>query len=195
MKKSHISLVIIMVSITLFSCYHIYYYYLDKGSNELVEVYYDNKIKEDKPVTKIVNEEKEEYLGILKIPRLNLVQGFYSINSKNNNISKAVTILKESTFPNENGSIMYLVAHSGNSYIAFFKDLNKLRINDLINIDMNNNSYQYIINDIYELDKNGKITVNHNIHENYLVLSTCKGEDKQLVITSKLINKNIINAL
>ena len=189
MKKSHISLVIIMISITLFSCYHIYYYYLDKGSNELVEVYYDNKIKEDKVVTKLVKEEKEEYLGILKIPRINLTQGFYSINSKNNNISKAVTILKESTFPSQSGSIMYLVAHSGNSYIAFFKDLNKLKINDLITIDMNNKTYQYIVNDIYELDKNGRITVNHNIHENYLVLSTCKGEDKQLVITSKLINK------
>lgn len=192
MKENiHISIVIIMLSLALFCCYHIYYYFLDKGSNELIEVYYEEKPKEDKIVTKLNNPETESYLGILRIPKINLRQGFYHINSKNNNISKSVTILKESTMPSPNGSIIYLVAHSGNGYVAFFKDLDKLRINDIINLDIDNSSYQYIINDIYEVDKNGKITVNHNIHENYLVLSTCKGSDKQLIITSKLINNNV----
>ena len=193
-EKNHFSLIIIMLSLALFCSYHIYYYFLDIGTNELVEVYYEDK-KEDvtnnkvnKIVTKLSNETKDEYLGILKIPKINLKQGFYSINSKNNNINKAVTILKESTFPSPNGSIIYLIAHSGNGYYAFFKDLDKLSINDIITLDINNNTYQYVVNDIYDMPKNGKITVNHNIHENYLVLSTCLGKDKQLIITSKLIN-------
>ena len=193
-EKYHISLIIIMLSLALFCSYHIYYYFLDIGTNELVEVYYEDKIENkennNKKVVRLSNETKDEYLGILKIPKINLRQGFYSINSKNNNINKAVTILKESTFPSPNGSIIYLIAHSGNGYLAFFKDLDKLSINDIITLDINNNSYQYVINDKYDMPKNGKITVNHNIHENYLVLSTCLGSDKQLIITSKLINYN-----
>ena len=189
MKKSiHISLIIIMLSLALFCCYHIYYYFLDQGSNELVEAYYERKIEPERIVTKIDRKEKEEYLGILKIPKINLKEGFYQINSKNNNISKSVTILKESVLTIGNGSIIYLIAHSGTGYLAFFKDLNKLNINDMLYLDINNNSYQYVINDIYEVEKNGKIMVNHNIHEDYLVLSTCGENNKQLVITSKLIN-------
>ena len=189
MKKSiHISLIIIMLSLALFCCYHIYYYFLDKGSNELVETYYEKKIEPERIVTKIARKEKEEYLGILKIPKINLKEGFYHINSKNNNVSNSVTILKESVLTIGSGSIIYLIAHSGTGYLAFFKDLNKLSINDILYLDINNNSYQYVINDIYEVEKNGKIMVNHNIHEDYLVLSTCSDDNKQLVITSKLIN-------
>ena len=191
-EKIHISLIIIMISLSLFCCYHIYYYFLDKGSTDLVRNYYVNNSLEVEPQkinTKVINAEKEEYLGILKIPRINLIQGFYNINSKNNNVNKNITILKESTMPSENGSIIYLTAHSGYGYLAYFKDLYKLKLNDLISLDINSNSYKYIVNDIYEVDKTGTIIVNHNIHENYLVLSTCSNDkNKQLVIISKLLN-------
>ncbi len=189
MKKSHISLIILMIAISLFGSYHIYYYFLDKNNNDLIRDYYiSNTIEEPVKVVKTINkEEKEEYLGILKIPKINLKEGFYNINSKNNNINKSIMILKESVLPSGNGSIIYLTAHSGTGYLAFFKDLNKLNINDIIYLDIENNSYQYIVNDIYEVDKNGKIAVNHNINENYLVLTTCSKNNKQLVITSKLV--------
>ena len=193
MKEKHfVSLIIIMMSLALLCSYHIYYCFLDDEENNLVESYYENKSQQENSIVKKVSyKEKDEYLGILNIPRINLKQGFYSISSKNNNVNRSVTILKESIMPNENGSIVYLVAHSGSGYLAFFKDLNKLEINDIIYLDINNVSYKYSINDIYELDKNGKIMVNHNIHENLLVLSTCSDNlNKQLVITSKLI-KNI----
>lgn len=193
MKEKHfVSLIIIMMSLALLCSYHIYYCFLDDEENNLVESYYENKSQQENSIVKKVSyKEKDEYLGILNIPRINLKQGFYYIGSKNNNVNRSVTILKESIMPNENGSIVYLVAHSGSGYLAFFKDLNKLEINDIIYLDINNVSYKYSINDIYELDKNGKIMVNHNIHENLLVLSTCSDNlNKQLVITSKLI-KNI----
>ena len=190
MKRKSVSLIIIMISISLFVCYHIYYQFVDYGSSNLVRNYYDSKniVK----VEKINNEMHEKYLGIIKIPKIDLEKGFYNIDSKNNNIDKNVTILKESTLPNPNGSIIYLIAHSGTGYHAFFKDIDKLTLDDTIYLDINNNSYQYIINDIYEMDKNGKITVNHNIHDNYLVLTTCSNnKNKQLVIVSKLVNKII----
>lgn len=191
-EKKHISIMIFMVSLSLFCSYHIYYYFLDKGGNDLVRSYYTNNISlvEDKPIVQKVSTDDEEYLGILKIPKINLVQGFYNINSKNNNVNKSVTILKESTFPNNNGSIIYLTAHSGIGYLAFFKDLDKLELDDLVIVDINSNSYKYIVSDIYEVNRTGKIEVKHNINENNLVLSTCsKDKTKQLVIVCKMINK------
>lgn len=183
-KKNHISLIIIMITLSLFCSYHIYYHFLNESSDELVKNYYVNDIVETKPIVKKINNEvKEEYLGILKIPKINLIEGFYNINSKNNNINKSVTILKES-----NDRVIYLTAHSGSGYLAFFKDLDKLNIDDIICLDINGNSYQYIINNIYEEDKNGLITINHNINEKYLVLTTCSNNsNKQLILTSKLI--------
>ena len=189
-EKKHISLIILLISFSLFCSYHIYYYFLDKSNNDLVRNYYDTlSINNDEPViSKVNNTKKEEYLGILRIPKISLVEGFYNINSKNNNIGKSVMILKESVMPNNNGSIIYLVAHSGTGYLAYFKNLDKLNIDDIIYLDIDNLSYEYVINDIYEVDRNGLININHNINDNYLILSTCSNNDKQLVISSKLVN-------
>jgi LPXTG-site transpeptidase (sortase) family protein len=187
-KKYHISLIIMMLSLALFGSYHIYYSNIDKKSDELISKYIENN---DSIIAKeMVNEiDEEDYLGILEIPKINLNEGFYNKYSKNNNINKSVTILKESIMPENNNSIIYLAAHSGNSPVAFFKDLNKLNIEDNINLLYKGNTYQYTITDIYEIEKNGNITVNRNIHENYLVLTTCGKNNMQIIIVSKLYNK------
>ena len=190
-KKSHISIIILMIALSLFGSYHIYYYFLDKSSNDLIRNYYISSpvINEKKLVKKVNNEIKENYLGILRIPKINLMEGFYQLNSKNNNINKSVTLLKESILPNNDGSIIYLTAHSGSGYLAFFKDLDKLELDDVMYLDINNKTYQYIVNDIYELNKNGVIAVSHNINDDYLVLTTCSNKEKQLVVIAKMINK------
>lgn len=181
-----------MITLSLFGSYHIYYYFLDKGSDDLIRDYYISNVidNEKKIVNKINNEVKEDYLGILKIPKINLIEGFYNINSKNNNVNKSVTLLKGSILPNNNGSIIYLTAHSGTGYLAFFKNIDKLELDDVIYLDINNETYKYIVNDIYELNKNGVITINHNINDDYLVLTTCSNSERQLVITSKLIKNS-----
>jgi len=190
-EKGHISLIIMMIALSLFGSYHIYYHFLNSESKDLVRNYYEEKIvNEEKVIGQKMNSEvKEEYLGVLRIPKINLIEGFYNIYSKNNDVNRSVTILKESVMPSSNGSIIYLTAHSGSGYLAYFKNLNKLAINDIIYLDIENNRYQYIVSDIYEVIKNGIITVNRNINEKYLVLSTCSNnKEKQLVIVCKLIN-------
>ena len=188
MEKRPFSIILIIFSLAVFCSYHIYYYVMNETNNNLVKNYDIKEVKKENIVQKVSND-KEEYLAILEIPKLNLSKGFYNINSSNNNVNKNITLLKGSTMPNNSGSIIYLAAHSGTGYIAYFKDLNKLSIDDIINIRYQNKTYSYSINDIYETVKNGTITVNHNIHENYLVLTTCsKSKNQQLVITSKLIN-------
>ena len=186
-EKKPFSLLIIIFTLAMFCSYHIYYYTVDKVNDTLTRNYEEKK-ENNTDVVKVVNEE-EEYLGLLEIPRINLVKGFYNINSSKNNVNSNVTLLKDSIMPNKDNSIIYLAAHSGNGYIAYFKDLNKLTIDDEIIIKYQNKKYLYSINDIYEMDKNGTITVNHNINEKYVVLTTCSNnKDKQLIITGKLIN-------
>ena len=183
-EKKPFSLLIIMFTLAMFCSYHIYYYTQNKVNDNLTRNYEEKK--ENNDVVKVVN--KEDYLGILEIPKINLVKGFYTINSSKNNVNSNVTLLKDSIMPNKEKSIIYLAAHSGTGYVAYFKDLDKLNIDDKVIINYQNKKYIYNINDIYEIDKNGTITVNHNINEKYIVLTTCsKNKDKQLVITGKLI--------
>ena len=185
-----LSILIIFLSITVFCSYHIYYYVIDKSNDNLVRDYNTINKEEDELKVSKIDKEEEVYLAILEIPKIKLVEGFYNIDSNKNNVNRHVTLLKESIMPGNGGSIIYLAAHSGSGYIAYFKDLDKLSIGDIAIIKYQNKTYSYSINDIYETIKNGTITVNHNIHENYLVLTTCsKNKNQQLVITGKLINK------
>lgn len=192
-EKNLFSLLIIAIGIALFFSYHIYYHFVDVQNDNLVKEYYQNEEVSEVNIKKINNEEisdMEEYDGILVIPKINLETGFYKKNSSKNNVSKSVTILNESIMPEEDGSIVYLAAHSGVGHLAFFKNLNKLAKEDMIYLDYHQNKYSYVIRDIYEMPKNGKITVNHNINEKYLVLTTCsKNKNMQLVIVSKMLNR------
>ena len=192
-EKRYISLTMIILALALFCSYRIYYYFVDTNNSNLVDSYYQEVSNIEEPILKKTDEKdsvKEEYLGILTIPKINLKTGFYNKDSSNNNVNKSVTLLSDSIMPNEDGSIMYLAAHSGVGYLAYFKDIDKLANEDIIKIDYHNKNYSYIITDIYEIPKTGEITVNHNINDNYLVLTTCsKNRNMQLVVISKLINK------
>ncbi len=193
-EKKPISLILIILSIALFCSYHIYYHFINIANERMIENYQkEQDIVETNTVHKIKMEDnlkKEEYLGILHIPKIKLKTGFYNKDSSKNNVSNSVTLLKESIMPNENNSIIYLAAHSGVGHLAYFKDLGKLKINDDISLNINGKAYSYSIVDIYEMVRNGQITVNHNINEKYLVLTTCsKNENMQLVIVAKMFNK------
>lgn len=126
---------------------------------------------------------KEEPIGALIIEKINLNKPLYEINSKKNNIEENITILKGSIEPNKNNSIFFLAAHSGPGEIAFFNNLDKLNINDIITLKYKNIKYYYSVKDIWETNKDGNIEVNKDIN-NQLILTTCSKNDntKQLVI-------------
>ena len=192
-EKKPLSLMIIIFTLSLFCSYHIYYHFADVTNGDLVKTYYKRNEEETKSqsiVKKMNLNNEEQYLGILSIPKINLKTGFYNINSKNNNVNSSVTLLRESIMPDENGSIIYLAAHSGSGYLAYFKDLDKLSEGDIISISYNRKDYQYIINNIYEMPKTGEIAVNHNINEKCLILTTCsKNKNMQLIIFAKMLNQ------
>ena len=188
-EKKPISLMILIFIIALFINYHIYYYFENKVNNKKVDNYLIDIKDLDSYPQKIVNKNEEAYLGILEISKINLKQGFYSVNSVNNDVNKNIMLLKGSEMPNKKGTYLALASHSGASYLGYFSELDKLSINDEISIYYNNVVYHYVITDIYEEEKDGLITINRNIHENYLILTTCsKNKDMQLVIKAKLLN-------
>lgn len=129
--------------------------------------------------------QKEQPIGKVQIPKINLNKSLYKIESKLNNIEENVTIL-ESDLP----SIIILAAHSGTGHNAFFKDLNKLNINDTINLTYTSNNYTYKVINIFEQEKSGYITINEKEYDQ-LFLTTCSyNKNKQLIIECKKINSN-----
>ena len=127
----------------------------------------------------------------MSIPRkIKLSKKIYSLNSKLNTIDKNISILAYSKEPSNDNSIIFIAAHSGTGKLAYFKDLHKLDINDTINLTYKNVLYTYKIKDIWEIKKQGNISVEKE-PINQLVLTTCSptNKDNQLIINSILIQK------
>lgn len=149
------------------------------------QIYNNFKKEIKKEEIQIEQKRNPEIIGILEIPKLNLVEELYQKNSIHNNVEEHVTILPESKLPNEEESIIILAAHSGTGPIAYFKHLDQLNINDTIFLVYDNKKIAYQIINIWEETKNGYIHVNKE-PKNQLILTTCSPTDKkkQLIINS-----------
>lgn len=142
---------------------------------------------EDKKEEPIIN--NEQYIGVLEIKKINLTRGFYSKNSRLNNVNKNIQILNSSDMPDiENGNVI-IAAHSGNSSISFFRNLPKLNVDDNAIIYYQGKTYIYKLVNNYEIEKTGTANIKRNINKNSLTLITCKhNSNKQLVYIFELIN-------
>ena len=128
---------------------------------------------------------------ILEIKKIGIRKGVYSLESEQNTIEKNVAIMKESSLPNkENGNVV-LEAHNGTADISFFNQLHLLEIGDKASIYYEGTKYTYIIENIYDVEKDGSVEVNRDLSKNTLTLITCKKnpKDRQLVIILYLSNK------
>lgn len=132
------------------------------------------------------------YLGILTIDKLNLTQGFYDKNNSNNNVSKNITFLEPSNYPDEQNGNVILVSHSGTSRIAYFKNLYKLNVGDTAKIDYKGKIYTYKIDDIYKENKDGNVTIYRDTNRSTLTMITCTKNDntKQTVYIAYLESVN-----
>lgn len=117
------------------------------------------------------------YLGVLKIDKIDLEQGFYDKDNADNNISKNVTLLGSSNYPDKKNGNTILVAHSGSSYIGYFKNLYKLTTGDLATINYKGKTYLYKIANIYTDTKDGDVTIYRNPNKTTLTLITCTKDD------------------
>ena len=185
---------VLLFSIIVFilGLYLISYNYLvskkEKIYSKMNLLLYDDEIPEriddNKQVTEpeVVKEEKEvkekkyisyNYIGKIQIDKINLNRGFLDINSPYNNVSRNVTVIEKSSYPDvENGNLI-LAAHSGNCAICYFDKLYKLALNDKAIVDYNNYKYTYILKDIYNVPKTGEVEIRRNIDQTVLTLMTC----------------------
>lgn len=198
-KKSNklfiISIINLVIGITLFTYNSVYDYYLNNLDKNKVDNYInDSKIKVnvvsiDNENT-INNEEVNNYLGVISIPKINLEQGFYDIDNPMNNVDKNIELISNSNMPDVENGTLILAAHSGNDRVSYFNKLYKLNIDDEIEIIYNKSKYLYKLIDIYEVEKTGSITL-HNINNiTSLVLVTCSNfnDNLQVVYISRLVN-------
>lgn len=129
------------------------------------------------------------YLGVLEIPNINLKRGFYGLDSRYNNIKYNVTLVEGSSLPDVYQGNLILMAHSGDSYISFFAYLYKLNIGDDCYVTYNGNGYHYVIVDIYEVEKNGVVSIRRDRSKNTLTLITCTkdNDSSQTVYIAELV--------
>lgn len=125
------------------------------------------------------NKTEDQYIGILSIPKINLKRGFYSKESKLNTLNKNIYYLKESIPLEEKNSMIILAAHRGRSAIAFFNDLEKLTQGDEIYLDYQNNKYTYILTEIYDELKDGRLNIYRDDTKDSLILITCNKYKKK----------------
>jgi len=121
----------------------------------------------------VEEEVTDEYIGYLNIPKINLTKGFYSKNSKENDIDKNILVIKESSYPDVEKGNLIIAGHSGNSWRAFFNDLYKLSKGDYAYVTYKNKKYAYKIVNIYKQDKVGTIGIYRDYNKTTLTLVTC----------------------
>jgi len=154
---------------------------------EIIQEEIIEEVTSEEQVKVVEKIEKEPYLAVLKIDKIKLEKGIYNISSKNNNVNKNIQLLKESDMPDkENGNVI-IAGHSGNSYMAYFKNLVKLNNGDEAKIFYNGKTYIYNLIKSYEVDKTGKVPLVKNKDRQTLTLITCKhNTNKQIVFVFEL---------
>lgn len=180
-----VAVFIIGIGLTLLSFYYVYNNSIKENAKEEVETYIDiTKIKEDdEPVEQEVQEEKEEikkqidYKAVLEIPVINLKNGLVEVTKDFKSINYAISIDNHSTYPDKNGNFI-LYAHSGRSSIAFFRNLNKVNVNDKVFIYYEGSKYGYKITNKYDVEKTGLLSVDLTNEERLITLITCNQDKK-----------------
>ncbi len=190
-----IGIILLLIGISLIS----YDYFLKKvveiEEQEAIEEFYtiQEEIKEE-PTNNDAQEKKEvkkqnkiNYIAILKIPKIDLERGLVDPNSYLNNVKYNLEIVEGSSMPNKKNSNLIIASHSGTARISYFRNLNKLSINDEILLIYKNKTYKYKVSNKYEIEKTGTAKIIRNNNKTTITLITCKYKtNKQIVVIADL---------
>lgn len=171
----------IILSIYGITCFSIY---------QLCPVETRDISKQNTPLYTSFNEEVEVFedndiILFLEIERLNLIRPVFPLDHVKNNVDENVTLLAGSVPSDAGYEILLLAAHSGDDIVAYFNELNQLQIGDILKIHTNDSTFIYLINEIWEEDRNGFIHVKKYLNKQ-LILTTCStdNDNMQLVISA-----------
>jgi len=160
------------------------------NSNELQNITEDDEKNKPLSSTNLQGEVTDDYIGYLTIPKINLTKGFLDYRSSENDVEKNILVVDGSNYPNVEKGNFILAGHSGTGWKAFFNDLYKLKINDVIYINYKNKKYTYTITSIYTQPKIGKIAIYRDYNKTTLTLITCTNNDSktQTIYIAELVN-------
>lgn len=202
-NKRYLLIILIGIFFFLFGIFFfIYNYYQKEKQNnierEKIEEFFEIDEQEEVQEELIPDNEKdsnnevkeENYIGILEIPKINLKKGLVDKNSSSNNVDKNIYTLEETTLPDEQlNSHIILAAHSGNSYISYFRNLKKLDMKDRINFYYKGIKYIYEVTDKYEIEKTGTTELKITNKSDITLITCISGTNKQVVYVANLIDK------
>lgn len=134
----------------------------------------------DKNNSSTTSSSKDDYLGRLMIPKINFNRSFYKIDSVYNDVDKNIQVMKGSSLPDVDGGNLIIAGHSGNVWFSFFKNLYKLKKGNNAYVYYNDTKYTYKVVDIYNVKKNGKVTVRRDRTKRTMTLITCTKNSKTL---------------
>jgi LPXTG-site transpeptidase (sortase) family protein len=154
----------------------------------------NNTNNQNKPTNKENNQNnkpKEYYIGYLEIPKIKFKRGFVDIKSKDNDVSKNITIISGSKYPNVEKGNFIIAGHSGTGVHSYFKNLYKLKTNDEAYVYYKNVKYTYKIVKIYNQPKDGTVAIYRDYNKTTLTLITCTKDNKksQTVYVAELQSK------
>ena len=175
------------------------YDFLSKRNVEIneqmaIEEFYttQEEIKEEstndtQKVREVKKQNKINYIAILKIPKIDLERGLVDPKSYLNDVKYNLEIVDGSSMPDIKNSNLIIASHSGTARISYFRNLNKLSINDEILLIYKNKTYKYKVSNKYEIEKTGTAKIIRNNNKTTITLITCKYKtNKQIVVIADL---------
>lgn len=173
---------------------------LNEENNLKIEEFLENETTEEIVVEEDIKEETNtsnvssyDYIAVLEIPSINLKRGLVDPSSKYNNVNYNIQIINKSTMPDVVNGNLVLAGHNGASYVSFFRNLDKLNINDKIYIYYGGYKYEYSLSKIYDTPKDGNVEVHRDNSKTTITLITCKKntKDTQVVYIGYLDSKEL----
>ena len=173
-----------------------YDYYSEQKINmqeqEAIEEFYEEEkitdsIEEPQKIEEVEEQTKVNYIAILKIPKIDLERGLVDPSSYLNDVKYNIEIVDGSSMPDHLNSNLIIASHSGTAKISYFRNLNKLNINDDIFLVYKNKTYNYKVSNKYEIEKTGTAKIIRNNNKTTITLITCKYKtNKQIVVIADL---------
>lgn len=190
------SLLLIISGICVVGGKYVYNYCLDKVEDIKIKEFYqeqeniDIEIIEDTTEEVPKTESKIEYVAVIKIPKIGVEKGLCKKGSSCNNVNKNIQILNEATYPDVANGNFILAGHSGNGRTAYFKNVDKLKLDDEISVIYGGFEYKYKIVNIYDIEKTGSANIIRNKDKTTLTLVTCRhNTNKQIIVISELVER------
>ena len=156
-------------------------FYIEEQQEEITDNTKTEEVVEEKIETSI------NYIAVLRIPKINFKRGLVDKDSKYNNIKYNIMIHKESDAPDKEGGNVILVAHSGTAGVSYFRNVDKLSLDDEIYLDYNSQTYSYKITNIYDIEKTGIAPIRKETTKSTITLITCRhNTNKQIVVIAEI---------